>query len=94
MADACGLDIDEIVQEKLAGDLTEKTYADRIESVRRFERQLTDNGYLVMKFFLHISEKEQEKRMEVLEKKADTSWRISKRDVWQHKHYKKLIYHL
>ncbi len=27
--------------------------------------------------------------MEVLEKKADTSWRISKRDVWQHKHYKK-----
>ena len=42
-----------------------------------------------MKFFLHISEKEQEKRMEVLEKKADTSWRISKRDVWQHKHYKK-----
>ena len=81
--------MDETVQEKLSGDLTEKTYADRIESVRRFERQLTDNGYLVMKFFLHISEKEQEKRMEVLEKKADTSWRISKRDVWQHKHYKK-----
>ena len=73
--------MDETVQEKLSGDLTEKTYADRIESVRRFERQLTDNGYLVMKFFLHISEKEQEKRMEVLEKKADTSWRISKRDV-------------
>lgn len=61
--------MDETVQEKLSGDLTEKTYADRIESVRRFERQLTDNGYLVMKFFLHISEKEQEKRMEVLEKK-------------------------
>ena len=35
--------MDETVQEKLSGDLREKTYADRIESVRRFERQLTDN---------------------------------------------------
>ena len=81
--------MDETVQEKLSGELSEKAYADRIESIRRFERQLTDNGYLVMKFFLQISEKEQEKRMEILEKKADTSWRISKQDIWQHKHYKK-----
>ena len=77
------------MQEKLSGDLTEKTYADRIESVRRFERQLTDNGYLVMKFFLHISGKRAGKTDGSPGEKADTSWRISKRDVWQHKHYKK-----
>lgn len=42
------------------------------ESVRRFERQLTDNGYLVMKFFLHIPEKEQAKRIGHLEHEKDT----------------------
>ena len=50
--------MDEIVKDELHGKLSDEDYAKRIESVRRFERQLTDNGYLVMKFFLHISEKE------------------------------------
>ena len=27
---------------------------ERIRSINAFERQLTDNGYLVVKFFLHI----------------------------------------
>ena len=61
--------MDEVTQDCLKGRLTDLDYKKKIESIRRFERQLTDNGYLVMKFFLHISEKEQEKRMEVLEKK-------------------------
>mgnify|MGYP000565082574 CR=1 FL=1 len=47
--------MDEITEERLHGTISEDVYANRIESVRRFERQLTDNGYLVMKFFLHIS---------------------------------------
>ena len=54
--------MDEITEERLHGTISEDVYANRIESVRRFERQLTDNGYLVMKFFLHISKKEQSRR--------------------------------
>lgn len=49
--------MDEITEERLHGIISEDVYANRIESVRRFERQLTDNGYLVMKFFLHISKR-------------------------------------
>lgn len=70
--------MDEIVKDELHGKLSDEDYAKRIESVRRFERQLTDNGYLVMKFFLHISEKEQAKRIEHLEHEKDTVWRVSK----------------
>ena len=81
--------MDEIVREKLHGKLSDEDYAKRIESVRRFERQLTDNGYLVMKFFLHISKKEQEKRIENLEQEKDTIWRVSKNDRWQNEHYDK-----
>ena len=38
-------------------------YEKRIESIRRFERQLTDNGYLVLKFFMHIEKEEQDSRI-------------------------------
>ena len=81
--------MDEIVKDELHGKLSDEDYAKRIESVRRFERQLTDNGYLVMKFFLHIPEKEQAKRIEHLEHEKDTVWRVSKNDLWQNRHYEK-----
>ena len=42
-----------------------------------------------MKFFLHISEKEQAKRIEHLEHEKDTVWRVSKNDLWQNRHYEK-----
>ena len=46
--------------------MSQKDYEQRIESIRRFERQLTDNGYLVVKLFCHISQKEQKKRIKEL----------------------------
>lgn len=69
--------------------MEQSLYEQRICSIRRFERQLTDNGYLVMKFFFHISEKEQKKRINELMEDIDTKWRISENDIWQNKHYKK-----
>ena len=78
--------MDEITEERLHGTISEDVYANRIESVRRFERQLTDNGYLVMKFFLHISKKEQSRRIAQLEHQKDTTWRVSKKDLWQNEY--------
>lgn len=81
--------MEQTCQECLNGTLKGKDYVKRMESIRRFERQLTDNGYLVLKFFMHISQKEQSKRMEWLLKDKDTSWRVSEFDSWQNAHYKK-----
>ena len=58
--------MDEIMGERLHEKLGDEAYAHRIESVKRFERQLTDNGYLVVKLILQVSKKEQEKRIEHL----------------------------
>lgn len=69
--------------------LDEDAYSKRIESIKRFERQLTDNGYLVLKFFMHIEKDEQKSRMNTLLQSPDTSWRVSDFDAWQNKHYKK-----
>ena len=81
--------MDEVTRGVLEGTLDEKTYKGRIESIRRFERSLTDNGYLVLKFFMHISEKEQSARLKALLDSKDTEWRVGKYDIWQNKHYKK-----
>ncbi len=83
--------MDEVTGDCIRGKLDEKDYKKKIESVKRFERQLTDNGYLVMKFFFHISQKEQKKRIEALEADKNTSWRVGEKDNWQNKHYDKCL---
>lgn len=83
--------MDELTKLCLHEELGQKAYEMKIDSIRRFERQLTDNGYLVMKFFFHISEKEQKKRISGLLENIDTAWRVSENDKWQNKHYEKCL---
>lgn len=79
--------MDEVTKEYIHGSLSKEKYKERITSIRRFERQLTDNGYLVMKFFFHIDEKEQKKRIENLLKDKNTRWRVGKEDLEQNEEY-------
>ncbi len=81
--------MEETVKERLQDVLSDEAYDQRIDSIKRFERQLTDNGYLVLKFFMHIDKKEQTSRMEQLLSHKDTKWRVSEFDKWQNEHYKK-----
>lgn len=83
--------MDEVMRAKLHKELKKEDYIKRIDSIKRFERQLTDNGYLVMKFFLHVSHKEQKKRIESLLNNKDAKWRVSKEDQWQNAHYDKCL---
>ena len=79
--------MDEVVKERLHGDNKKEVYQSRITSMKHFERTLSDNGYLLMKFFFQIDRKEQKGRMEKLLSSKDTKWRVSKEDEWQNKHY-------
>ncbi len=81
--------MEQTAKDVLKGDLSSEDYEKRIESIRRFERQLTDNGYLVLKFFMEIDKEEQKTRMQKLLDKPDTSWRVTGFDKWQNEHYKK-----
>ncbi len=58
-----------------------------LERGNRFEKMLVDEGALVLKFWLHLSEKRQKKRFDKLEKDPATSWRVNKDDWRNHKHY-------
>lgn len=58
-----------------------------LEEISSFEKQITDGGTLVMKFFLDISEREQKKRFHKLMEKKATSWRVSDKDLDRNKHF-------
>lgn len=79
--------MDEVTEEYLHGKISEEEYRKKIVSIRQFERQLTDNGYIVLKFFFQISEKEQKKRIDNLLSEKQTKWRVSENDLWQNSHY-------
>ncbi len=55
----------------------------RMDDINIFERQLTDAGYLILKFFIHIDRREQKKRFEKLVKDKNTAWRVTEQD-WKH----------
>ncbi len=83
--------MDEVTKDKLLGNTDADDYHRQLTSIKRFERQLSDNGYLVVKFFFHISRSEQKKRLEDLSSAKSTSWRVEKWDLWQNKHYDKCV---
>lgn len=81
--------VEEVVSDRVHDRLSDGKYKERVDSIKRFERTLTDNGYLVMKFFFHIDKDVQKERLETLEAHKNTSWRVSKEDLYQNRHYKK-----
>ena len=59
----------------------------RTAEILGFEEQLCDDGYLLLKFFLHISKAEQKKRFAKLESSRATSWRVTDADWSRNKRY-------
>lgn len=56
-------------------------------SICSFEKQITDDGTLLIKLFLDIDKKEQKKRFEKLLVSKDTAWRVTKADLEKNKKY-------
>ncbi len=54
-----------------------------MERTVRFEKMLSAEGALILKFWLHLSKEKQEKRLKTLEKNPKTRWRVTERD-WMH----------
>ena len=58
-----------------------------LEDIMRFEKMLCDEGVLLLKFWFHLSKKQQKTRMQELEKDPLTRWRVTKPDWERYKAY-------
>ena len=76
-----------VVNDRVEGQVTGKQLRQAFEDICGFERQLTDDGVVMVKCFLHISKKEQKRRFDALRANAATAWRVTEDDLRQHKRY-------
>jgi len=82
-----------IHQEFLAGQKlppelkTKDLWKQRFQDISNFEHYLTQNGVVILKFFLHVSKQEQRQRfLERIEDPAK-NWKFSFNDVHERKHW-------
>ncbi|MDR1651049.1 MAG: polyphosphate:AMP phosphotransferase [Synergistaceae bacterium] len=57
--------------------------------IESFERALALDGAVIIKFFLHISRKEQKRRLEKMDSDSSSKWRVSEREWSENKNYDK-----
>jgi PPK2 family polyphosphate:nucleotide phosphotransferase len=58
-----------------------RIWDERFEDIRCFERYLRRNGTIVLKFFLHVSKNEQQKRFLERLENPDKNWKFSANDA-------------
>ena len=66
---------------------TKEFWEDRYDDINQFERHLTRNGTLVLKFFLNVSKKEQGKRFLERLENPEKNWKFSFGDLEERKHW-------
>jgi polyphosphate:AMP phosphotransferase len=80
-----------VLIERVAGLVKKKIWQNAYAEITAFERQLSDDGGALIKFFLHISKKEQKKRFDVLVGNKATAWKVSSNDWENHQRYGKFM---
>lgn len=73
--------------ERFEHKLPKEELAYAYQEITTFERALTDDGTILIKFFLHISQKEQRKRFDKMLHSKETAWKVSKEDEKRNKAY-------
>lgn len=81
-----------ILNERIPGiDSTKKIgknfWDQRFKQIRRFEKNLADNGTIILKFFLHLSKKEQKKRFMERIDDPHKNWKFSTADLAERAHW-------
>ena len=75
------------VEKLVPGRVWKQAFAD----IEEFERQLTDSGAVLVKFWLHISKAEQKHRLKRLDKDPATSWKVTEVEWRRHRRYGKYL---
>jgi AMP-polyphosphate phosphotransferase len=73
-----------VLVERVEGFATKKQWRRAYREIDDFERMLADDGMIIVKFFLHISDSEQLKRFEARQKDPLKTWKLTDED-WRNR---------
>ena len=81
-----------VAHERIPPPLVSKDiWEQRYKDINTFERYLYRNGIVVLKFFLHLSKKEQKKRFLERLDDPDKNWKFSMNDALERQHWEKYV---
>ena len=87
-----------ILNENLPGiatvaDINPEFWDNRMEQIRNFEKHITQNGVIVLKFFLHLSKEEQRQRLLRRLEEGKHNWKFSTGDLKEREHWDEYMQH-
>lgn len=71
---------EEVLSPRVHGLIPKKTVAKYLEDINAWEKTLADNNVLILKFFLHISRKEQTERLQARIDDPSKHWKMAASD--------------
>ncbi len=78
---------EDVLIARVRGLVPEQQWRARYDHIRAFERMLADEGTVVRKFFLHISEAEQARRLQARLDDPDKHWKFRLSDLAERKRW-------
>ncbi len=70
-----------VLVERVRNLVPKEVWSRRYKHINDFERLLSDEGFTIVKFFLHISKDEQKQRLEARLAKAEKQWKFNPGDL-------------
>jgi PPK2 family polyphosphate:nucleotide phosphotransferase len=67
--------------------VTDDIWEERFEDISSFERYMARNGYVILKFFLHVSRDEQKRRFLARLEEPAKNWKFSTADAEEREHW-------
>jgi polyphosphate kinase 2 (PPK2 family) len=80
-----------VLVERVEGLISLEKWREGYRDIVDFERTLADDGCVIVKYFLHISQKEQKRRFRKLEKDQLESWHVQPEDWEHHRKYDEYV---
>jgi PPK2 family polyphosphate:nucleotide phosphotransferase len=74
-----------VLVERVHSLVPKSVWSRRYDHINRFERMLSDEGTVILKFFLHISRQEQKERLEARLRDPSKNWKFDPRDLAERK---------
>ena len=67
--------------------MTKNIWDERFEDIRAWERYFARNGFVIRKFFLNVSKKEQKRRFLDRLQQPEKNWKFSSSDLHEREHW-------
>ncbi len=81
----------QVLSDRLNGRIGKGKLEKELSHINKLEKELTDDGALIIKFWLHLSKEQQRKLVAKLEKNPETCWRVTNAEKRHLKLYDKFV---